>query len=144
MKITDASRRDVADGLLAGSLAVVGAIGLLAAMGSRLPDGAEPPNALAALLVAGQSLPIAWRRRTPLLVMAVVEVATVAYFLLHFPPTGAALGVLVAYYTVAARHPTRVMLPFAGGLAAAVLLLTAQGRMSFQVFACRCCSRPPG
>jgi signal transduction histidine kinase len=135
MKITDASRRDVADGLLAGSLAVVGAIGLLAAMGSRLPDGAEPPNALAALLVAGQSLPIAWRRRTPLLVMAVVEVATVAYFLLHFPPTGAALGVLVAYYTVAARHPTRVMLPFAGGLAAAVLILTAQGRMSFQVFA---------
>ncbi len=135
MKITNASRRDVADGLLAGSLAVVGAIGLLAAMGSRLPDGAEPPNALAALLVAGQSLPIAWRRRTPLLVMAVVEVATVAYFLLHFPPTGAALGVLVAYYTVAARHPTRVMLPFAGGLAAAVLILTAQGRMSFQVFA---------
>jgi signal transduction histidine kinase len=135
MKITDVSRRDVADGLLAGSLAVVGAIGLLAATGSRLPDGAEPPNALAALLVAGQSLPIAWRRRTPLLVMAVVEVATVAYFLLHFPPTGAALGVLVAYYTVAARHPTRVMLPFAGGLAAAVLILTAQGRMSFQVFA---------
>ena len=135
MKITNASRPDVVDGLLAGSLAVVGAIGLLAAMGSRLPDGAEPPNALAALLVAGQSLPIAWRRRTPLLVMAVVEVATVAYFLLHFPPTGAALGVLVAYYTVAARHPTRVLLPFAGGLAAAVLILTAQGRMSFQVFA---------
>jgi signal transduction histidine kinase len=135
MKTTNASRRVVADGLLAGSLAVVGAIGLLTAMGSRLPDGAESPNALAALLVAGQSLPIAWRRRTPLLVMAVVEVATVAYFLLHFPPTGAALGVLVAYYTVAARHPTRVMLPFAGGLAAAVLILTAQGRMSFQVFA---------
>jgi signal transduction histidine kinase len=125
----------LADGLLAGSLVVMGVVGLLLGTGGRLvPDGAESPTLLAWLLMLGQSVPVAWRRRAPLAVLAVAEVATVAYVLLHFPPTGAALGTLLAFYTVAARFPLRAVLPFVGLLAAAVLVLTAQGRMPFEVF----------
>ena len=124
----------VADGLVAVVLVALGILGLAAGLGSRLlPSGAKEPSLLAAVLVVGQSMPLAWRRRAPLLVMGVVEVATVAYFLLHYAPTGAALGALIGFYTVAARHPTRVVLPFAAGLAAGVLTLTAQGRMSFEM-----------
>jgi signal transduction histidine kinase len=132
-----ANRLDPAltDGLLAGCLVVMGVVGLLLGTGGRVvPDGSESPTALAWLLMLGQGLPVAWRRKAPLATLAVVELATVAYFLLHFPPTGAALGVLVAFYTVAARYPLRVVLPFAGLLAAGVLTLTGQGRMPFEVF----------
>ncbi|HYY80272.1 MAG TPA: hypothetical protein VFD04_13970 [Actinomycetes bacterium] len=125
----------VQDGLLAGALAGMGVIGLLVGVGTGLlPKGSEPPTLLAGLLVVGQSAPVAWRRRAPLPVLAVVEVSTIAYFLLHFAPTGAALGAVIAFYTVAARYPTPVVLPFAAGFAGGVLDLTVQGRLSFETF----------
>ena len=67
----------VADGLLALVLVAMGILGLAAGLGSRLlPGGAEEPTLLAAVLAVGQSMPIAWRRRAPLVVMGVVEAAT--------------------------------------------------------------------
>jgi signal transduction histidine kinase len=135
MSRANAPWRHVADGLLAACLVLMGVVGLLAGIGSRRPpEGAGPATALAVLLVAGQSVPVVWRRRAPLAVLVVVEAATVVYFLLHFAPTGAALGVLIAFYTVAARYPVRVVLPFAGLLAAGVLTLAFQGRLTFEVF----------
>jgi signal transduction histidine kinase len=114
---------------------MLGVIGLLAAMGSEPALGrTTAPTALAAVLVMCQSTPITWRRRNPLVVLAVVEVATVAYHLLGYPFTGADLGALVAFYTLASRCDTRVVLAAAAGFAACVLVLTFQGRMSFEVF----------
>jgi signal transduction histidine kinase len=124
-----------ADGLLSVGLLVVGMAGLLTGAGSRLlPWRAAPPGALAALLLVGQSAPVAWRRRAPLAVLAVVEASTVAYFALGYAPTGAALGALVAFSTVAARHPTPVVLPFAAGFGVGALVLVGEGRMTFDAF----------
>jgi signal transduction histidine kinase len=123
------------DGLLAVVLLGLGMTGLLTGLGLRgLPWRTEPPTALAALLLVGQTMPLAWRRRAPLQVLAVVEASAVAYFLLGYAPTVAALGALLAFGTVAARHPTQVVLPFAAGFAVGLLVLTDQGRMSFDLF----------
>jgi signal transduction histidine kinase len=128
--------RLVADGLLAFCLVAMGVIGLLTGIGSGPPpEGGEPaPTALAALLMACQSAPVTWRRRAPLPVLAVVELATIAYFLLRLPATGAALGVLIAFYTVAVRYPAPVVLPFALPLEAAALALAFRGDLRLDGF----------
>jgi signal transduction histidine kinase len=124
------------DGLFAFALVVLGVVGLLAAMEEELaPTATAPPTALAAVLVMFQTTPITWRRRSPIAVLVVVELATLAYHLLHYPFTGADLGALVAFYTVASRYDARVVLASAAGFAAGVLVLTFEGRMSFEVFA---------
>jgi signal transduction histidine kinase len=125
----------LADGLLAFALVVLGVIGLLAAMGSGLAPGVTSgPSAPAAVLVMFQTTPITWRRRSPLVVLVVVELATIVYHLLDYPFTGADLGALVAFYTVASRCDTRVVLASAAGFAFGVLALTFRGNMSFQTF----------
>jgi signal transduction histidine kinase len=126
----------LADGLLAFALVVLGVVGLLAAVESEpAPATTSSPPALAAVLVMFQTTPITWRRRSPLTVLIVVELATIAYHLLHYPFTGADLGALVAFYTVASRYDARAVLAAAAGFACVVLALTFQGRMGFELFA---------
>jgi len=125
----------LADGLLAFALVVLGVVGLLAAMEPALKsDAGSLPSALAAVLVMFQTTPITWRRRSPLVVLVVVELATVAYHLLDFPFTGAGLGALVAFYTVSARYGVRLVLAAAAGFAFGFLTLMFQGRMSLETF----------
>lgn len=59
----------------------------------------------APLLVLGQTLPVAARRRAPRAVLAVTVVSTLAYRLLGLEPFADFLGVLVAFYTVASQLP---------------------------------------
>jgi signal transduction histidine kinase len=99
----------VADGLLAAALALLAFSQLLIQNSIYLKLGLEfrSPNLLAGLVVLAQTAPLAWRRRSPLLVLAVMTAAELTNLLLRFPPTLAELGLYVGLYTVAAYQSPR-------------------------------------
>jgi signal transduction histidine kinase len=65
---------------------------------------------LLAILGVVAVVPLAWRRRAPLLVWAVSGCATFAALAVHGSPGLMALGPLIALYTVATTSPRRVSL----------------------------------
>ncbi len=84
-------------------------------------SGYRPASVTGALLVVLSTLPVAWRRRSPLRVLAVVAVAAMAYEVAGFSST-LPFGLLVALYTVGAycdRRHSRL----AGGLVGAALVV---------------------
>jgi signal transduction histidine kinase len=95
--------QQAADALL-GMLVTLVQLGLL--LGVRPYEGGQlgyaEPGVLAVLLVAAQGLPLAWRRRRPLLALAAVLAANTAYYALGFPQTGFDLALPVAVYSAAA------------------------------------------
>ena len=99
----------VADALLAATLALLALSQLLIqnSIYRKLGISFRSPNLLAALIVVAQTLPLAWRRRAPMLVLAVLTAAELSNLLLRFQPTLAELGIYVALYTVAAYHTLR-------------------------------------
>jgi len=104
-------RPQVADDLLGATVAglqLVLLLGVRGYQGGRLRYA--EPGALAVGLVVAQGLPLAWRRRRPLPVLAVVLVANTAYYALGFPQTGFDLGLPVALYSAAAYTGPRVSL----------------------------------
>jgi signal transduction histidine kinase len=64
-------------------------------------------DAISAPLLVLQTLPIAWRRRSPMRTLYVTGLSITLYSLLGYPPTVGYLGVFVAFYTVAAHEPRR-------------------------------------
>jgi signal transduction histidine kinase len=95
---------------------LTGVVTLVALGGQRLGAGDDGsrirPPALGILFAVAGSLPIAWRRRFPLGVLAVTELVVLAELLLGLGGVGevggAAPGVVVALYTVAASCQRRV------------------------------------
>jgi signal transduction histidine kinase len=85
-------------------------------------------------LLALQTLPIAVRRRNPTRILAVTGLATTLYYILKFPDVGGYLGILVAFYTVAANEPRRKALAAAAVTSIGILLslmgYAASGRLS--------------
>jgi signal transduction histidine kinase len=73
-------------------------------------------------LLALQTLPIAVRRRNPVRILAVTGLATTFYYLLKFPDTNGQLGILLAFYTVAANEPRRRALAAAAITSIGILL----------------------
>jgi signal transduction histidine kinase len=86
------------------------------------------PDVLGALLLILSSSPIAWRRRSPFVVLVVVGTAAVIYEALGYPTQFSTVGVLVALYTAAAHldrpRSLRAALFVAVGLA--IVLITAR------------------
>jgi signal transduction histidine kinase len=99
----------VADGLLAALITLIGLSQLFSesSLIARLGWDFRNPDALAVLLVLGQTVPLVWRRRAPRLVLAVIFVATTVNLMLGYQPTWAQAAMLVALYTVAAHRPRR-------------------------------------
>ncbi len=62
---------------------------------------------VSAPLLVLQTLPVAWRRRNPTRTLYVTGSSTILYSLLAYPSSPAPLGVLIAFYTVAANVPRR-------------------------------------
>jgi signal transduction histidine kinase len=93
----------VADGLLAAVLALLAFSQLLIqpSIYRRLGIEVRSPDLVAVLIVLVQTIPLAWRRRAPVLVLAVLAAAELTNLLLRFPPTLAQIGIFVALYTVA-------------------------------------------
>jgi signal transduction histidine kinase len=85
------------------------------------------PDGWAVVLVLAQTVPLAWRRKYPLLVLPVVGIATLIQTETGYPPTTGGLAVVIALYTVAAHCPRRESIESAviTGVAILVALLTA-------------------
>ena len=114
----------IADPLLAVGVTAV-SIGLLVGSAER-PHVPVSWPAIALMLLG--TLPLAARRRWPLAVLAVVEVAA-ALYLVGSPPEGgpADLGLAVALYTVASCTERRISLRLAGLVAAINALIVLAG-----------------
>jgi signal transduction histidine kinase len=81
------------------------------------------PGVVAVLLVAAQGLPLAWRRRRPLLVLVVVLGANTAYYALGLPLTGFDFALPVALYSAAAYTGQRTSLLAAAATVASFVTL---------------------
>jgi len=122
----------LADSFVAVVVMVIGIVNIWLAPES---DGAMPyrdGNALAVLLVIGSTLPLAWRRRDPILTFWVVNGCAVAYEVVGFP-SNAGFASVLAVYTVAAHCERRQSRQLLGATAALILLvlLTARFDMTF-------------
>ncbi len=118
------ARPVVADGLLAAVLVVLGVIGLVFPYAS---EGQRSTDPLAFALVLGQALPVAWRRRTPVVVLAVVTGSVFLSEALSYPGTLATFGLLIAIYSVAAHSPRRRALWAAAAFTVAMSLWLLAG-----------------
>jgi signal transduction histidine kinase len=110
----------VADGLLAAVLTLLAFSQLLIqpSIYHRLGIEVRSPDLVAVLIMLAQTIPLAWRRRAPVLVLVVLTAAELTNLLLRYPPTLAGLGAGVALYTVAV-HSTlarSLQVAFAYGL----------------------------
>jgi len=65
------------------------------------------PDVLGALLLVMSALPIAWRRRAPLVVLALTGVSAFGYEILGYATSIAPVGLLVTLYTVGAHCDRR-------------------------------------
>jgi signal transduction histidine kinase len=93
----------VADGLLAAAIALLALSQLLIqpSIYRKLGLDVRSPNLVAVGIVLAQTVPLAWRRRAPVLVLVVLAAADLANLLLRFPPSLAQIAIFVALYTVA-------------------------------------------
>ena len=115
------------------------AVVTLAALGQRFgmpEDGTRVRStALGVLFAVAGSVPVAWRRRFPLAVLAVTELMVLVELALGFDRVGEAggvgPGVIVALYTVATSCPW----PVSAWAAAVVVVLNTAVLLALQLFA---------
>ena len=88
----------VQDAVLAVALAGVNVVSVLPYRGQLHPLW------LALVLLAGQALPLAWRRRWPVPVLIIIAAARVAYDQIGFGFAPLPLGPAIAVYTVVDRR----------------------------------------
>jgi signal transduction histidine kinase len=120
------SRPIVQDALVAGVLTATSLVGVLVHLHVDLPEGGEEVtvrslDALGLVLILLQTVPLAWRRRAPIPVLAVTMTALFVYSVEGYFTSFAALGFLVALYTAAAYRERSVSIP--AGIAAAFVVL---------------------
>ncbi len=85
------------------------------------------PNALGVLLVLATDLPLIWRRRAPLAVLAVVLGATATYSAFGFAHNSTELGLILALYTVSSAYPHRTSLKTLCGCMATMIAAAMVG-----------------
>ena len=115
------------------------AVVTLAALGQRFgmpEDGTRVRStALGVLFAVAGSVPVAWRRRFPLAVLAVTELVVLVELALGFDRVGeaggVAPGVIVALYTVATSCPW----PVSAWAAAVVVVLNTAVLLALRLFA---------
>jgi len=120
------------DGSLGLLLAIVSLIALLPmAQASR-----QDPDVWCVTLILLMTLPVAYRRIAPDFVMMTTGAATVAYYILGYPDTLAAIGTLIALYSVAAHGNRKIavqaLIGTAIGLSVSVLV-TDPGGFTLQI-----------
>ena len=116
----------VQDACGAGFLTALSLIGVVTNLHVDLPEGegeaaARTLDVLGISLILLQTVPLAWRRRSPVGTLAVSLSALFAFSLLGYFASFAAFGFLIALYTVAAHRPRRISVPV--GIASGVVLL---------------------
>ena len=127
-----ARRPWLSDALLAGALLILVEVTVLAKQ-----EAWSRPVWLPAAAGAAAVIPLAWRRRAPLAVLAVSGAATLAVMLYHGSPGLLALGPLAGLYTVATTSPRRISLGAAGVTLAGVtagIAAAHHGGLTWEVF----------
>jgi signal transduction histidine kinase len=113
-----------ADAILAGLVGVLTVAAWIATTNS--PDinlsHYRDMNALGAFLLAAQIVPLAWRRRAPLVVLIIIASATVGSYAGNFVNFNGAAGALIAIYSCAAHLERRDAVRTLGVAGAAVAL----------------------
>jgi signal transduction histidine kinase len=99
----------VADALLA---LVVAGVTIVAILVKSSQDD-QPLTAYGWLLLAGQLVPLVWRRRYPVTVAAISFACAVLYGMAVLPDPPVMFAPLLAFYTVAANRSRRFSIPFA-------------------------------
>ena len=120
------------DGLLALLIAIVSLPAILPTVeGSR-----RDADGWSLALILLMTLPIAYRRIAPDVVMMTTGVATVTYYALGYPDTLAALGTLIALYSIAAHGNRKIavqaLIGTVIGLSISVLV-TELGELTLQI-----------
>jgi signal transduction histidine kinase len=82
----------------------------------------RPPDAWAVVLVLAGTLPLAWRRRFPLAVLAATGALAIVLEAANYPPSTGGVPVLVALYTVTTRSSRRVAIRAGVATAAGIFL----------------------
>jgi signal transduction histidine kinase len=128
----------VQDSLIAMLLTAASLVGLLENLQVDLPEGGTDArhrtlDTLGFSLVLAQTVPLAWRRVAPVLVLAVCTSAMFLYFTLGYFPSFASFGFVLALYTVAAHRDRRVSIPAALAIAATVLTILALSREPVEI-----------
>jgi signal transduction histidine kinase len=107
-------RAPTADALLAAAVTVMVLVDLASPTDAV---GVRPTDALAVLLSLLQTLPLAFRRRAPLLTFILIVVGVCSYYALGYEVTDGTLATFVGVYTVAAYESRRKSLVGLGLLA---------------------------
>jgi signal transduction histidine kinase len=115
--------RLLVDVLVVVVVAVLSVVDVAASSSDRLP-GQRPADALAYVLVLVGALSLAWRRRAPVAVLAVVTVVVCAFWLRGYSAYLSVLG-LTALYAVAAHEEHRRRAWSAMAAACVVLIVVA-------------------
>jgi signal transduction histidine kinase len=110
-------RQDVLDVLLAAAITVMVLVDLSSAADA---SGVRPTDVWAVLLSLLQTVPLAFRRRAPLLVFLLIVTGVGVYYALGYEVTDGTLATFVGVYTVAAHENRRRSFVALGVLAVAM------------------------
>ena len=106
---------------------------MLSLVGWPIHDDVRPLDAGAFLLIALQTLSLAWRRRFPTTVLMVVAIAFMIERGLNYPSSWANFGIAFALYTVGAEIRSRKSRIVASVVIAASVVWTAIGTVVFDI-----------
>jgi signal transduction histidine kinase len=112
----------VADAALAAVVAVVTVVSI------AVEDAGDPSMRLTRWGVVSlvvQFVPLIWRRRAPVLVLAIVGVGSLGYGMAELPDPAILFALALAIYTVAAHRPRTVTVP----CAVAMIVIAALGML---------------
>lgn len=126
------------DALIAALLTAASLVGLLEHLHLDLPEGGmdlrnRSLDTLGLTLALLQTVPLLWRRKAPVVVLAVTASAMLLYFALGYFPSFASFGFLLALYTVAAHRGRPISIPAALASAAVVLMILVISREPIEV-----------
>jgi signal transduction histidine kinase len=120
----------IRDTALAAVLTAAGFVPALSGVSAQFGDlPRQSADALSAVLVAGQTLPLAVRTRWPAACLAVVGASFAVYESLAYPPTFGSLGLYLALYSAGARQDRLRRSLLAAGTAAYLAFAIAMSEL---------------
>ena len=123
----------VQDALIAAALTAVSLIGVMTHLHVDIPEGGgdvtlRTLDLLGLTLILLQTAPLAWRRRAPVVVLAVITGALILFSVDGYFRSFAAFGFLIALYTVAAHRERSISIPAGIAAGVGVLVILLAGR----------------